>query len=108
MSILSGLHSMQRVFLLAALLILAGCSSDAPQRPLPSAYYGCDDGSGLFVVFEPNAAKVKLESGTTVTLPQQRAASGMWYRSPAYDLRGKGDEATWTATGLAPTQCAVK
>lgn len=99
---------MRKALLLTGVLALAGCASDAPERPLPSAYYGCQDGTGIFVIFEPAAAVVRVGPAKPVRLAQQRAASGMWYRASNYELRGAGDTATWTAQGRAPTECEVK
>jgi membrane-bound inhibitor of C-type lysozyme len=98
---------MRFILSLACCAALCACSSDEPAHPLPNAYYDCQNGNSLFVIFEPNAARVKMKTGETVVLPQQRAASGMWYRSDRYALRGKGDDATWTAAQAAPTQCHV-
>ena len=35
-------------------------------------------------------------------------ASGIWYSTPQYELRGKGDEAEWTVGRRVPTRCKVK
>lgn len=93
-------------------LALAGCASD-PQRPAPSpateaadpTRYACDDGGFLSVRFTGEAALVTLVDGSTVTLPRQPAGSGFRYASDRMELRGKGDAATWSARGSAPTPC---
>lgn len=69
--------------------------------------YLCDNGERLSVDFDnPRAmATVRNSSGEAVDLYQQRAASGIWYKASAYELRGKGILATWSADGRQPTDC---
>lgn len=83
-------------------MLLAACGE---KEATPVANYVCEDGSKFTVRFEPEAAIVTLENGTELNLPQQRAASGMWYSSGTHELRGKGDEATWGIGRRVPTQC---
>ena len=89
---------------LVAAALLAGCAADPTDRA-PTAAYRCEDGSRFTVRFDPNSASVHLANGRTITLPQQKAASGMWYSGKGHDLRGKGDDATWTADGAPATAC---
>jgi len=70
--------------------------------------YACEDGSVLTVRFVPDAAYVTAVGGQELYLPQFPAASGIWYGSPHYELRGKGDEATWTVARRVPTACRVR
>lgn len=69
--------------------------------------YLCDNGERLSVDFDnPRAmATVRNSGGEAVDLYQERAADGIWYRASAYDLRGQGILATWTADGRQPTEC---
>lgn len=69
--------------------------------------YLCDNSERLSVDFDnPRAmATVRNSSGEAVDLFQERAADGIWYRSSAYELRGKGVLATWSADGRQPTDC---
>ena len=71
------------------------------------AVYLCDNGERLSVDFDnPRAmATVRNSNGEAVDLFQQRAADGIWYKSSAYELRGKGILATWTSDGRQPTDC---
>jgi len=71
----------------------------------PHATYRCEDGSHFFVRFSGDAARVTLSDGTRLRLSQQVAASGIWYSSGRYELRGKGREATWTAGRRVPVNC---
>lgn len=69
--------------------------------------YLCDNGERLSVDFDnPRAmATVRNSIGEAVDLYQERAADGIWYRSSAYELRGEGILATWSADGRQPTEC---
>ena len=69
--------------------------------------YLCDNGERLSVDFDnPRAmATVRNSNGEAVDLYQERAADGIWYKSSAYELRGKGILATWSADGRQPTEC---
>jgi membrane-bound inhibitor of C-type lysozyme len=71
----------------------------------PHATYRCEDGSDFFVRFSGDTAYVTLSDGTRHSLPQQRAASGIWYSSGRYDLRGKGREAMWTVGRKVGVKC---
>jgi len=69
--------------------------------------YLCDNGERLSVDFDnPRAmATVRNSNGEAVDLYQERAADGIWYKASAYELRGKGILATWSADGRQPTDC---
>ena len=69
--------------------------------------YLCDNGERLSFDFDnPRAmATVRNSNGEAVDLYQERAADGIWYKASAYELRGKGILATWTADGRQPTDC---
>jgi len=69
--------------------------------------YLCNNGERLSVDFDNprQMATVRNSNGEAVDLFQERAADGIWYRASAYELRGKGVMATWTADGLQPTDC---
>lgn len=80
---------------------------DRAQNRVIRTVYLCDNGERLSVDFDnPRAmATVRNSSGEAVDLFQERAADGIWYKSSAYELRGKGVDATWTADGRQPTEC---
>ena len=69
--------------------------------------YLCDNGERLSVDFDnPRAmATVRNSNGEAIDLYQERAADGIWYKASAYELRGKGILATWSADGRQPTEC---
>jgi membrane-bound inhibitor of C-type lysozyme len=71
--------------------------------------YGCDDGTGLAVVFDQAAgtARVKLGDGNEIVLPRAEAGSGFFYTNGKYGLRGKGEEARWEVGRKAPVMCKV-
>lgn len=71
------------------------------------AVYLCNNGERLSVDFDNprQMATVRNSSGEAVDLYQQRAADGIWYKASAYELRGRGAMATWTADGRPPTDC---
>jgi len=107
---------------LAALaLTLAACATTSggdgiappPPPPPPSAeaptgvIYHCQDGTTFRIAFSEHSATVTLSDGTKLILPQQVAASGIWYSSGKHDFRGKGRDATWTIGRKVPTQCVT-
>jgi hypothetical protein len=71
------------------------------------AVYLCNNGERLSVDFDNprEMATVRNSVGEAVDLFQERAADGIWYRASAYELRGRGVMATWTADGREPTEC---
>ena len=92
--------------LLLPALLLAGCETTLPPGEA-KVVYGCDDGLVLRVHFTERTAKVTLPSKQELVLPLQPTGSGIAYGTPQYLLRGKGDEATWTAGSAAPLKCRV-
>lgn len=71
------------------------------------AVYLCANGDRLTVDFDnPRAmATVRNSNGLAIDLHQQKSASGLWYTAGGYELRGKGNEATWTASDRPQTTC---
>lgn len=100
--------------LILATAMLASCAypprstHEAPSVHGP-VVYSCDEGRMTLVVrFAREMAYVTLPSGEELALPQQPAASGIAYGTPQNELRGKGDEATWTTGRRAPIACRVQ
>lgn len=86
--------------------LLVGCSFSP--KAIPMQEFRCDDNTVLSVSFHADEATVVLPNGEIAVLPQQRAASGIWYASDRYELRGKGHEATWTVNQRPPTRCRTR
>lgn len=96
---------------LALLLPLTACAmmQRAPQleRGVPIATYRCADQS--FVVRFPSGhAELSFADGSTLTLSQQPSGSGFRYGDARHELRGKGDEATWTVGRKMPVTCRAE
>lgn len=94
-------------------LVLAACA--APGQSTHEAasvhhpvVYTCEDGLTLRVRFARDGAHVTLPSGREVLLPQQPVGSGISYGTTQDQLRGKGDEATWTSGQRKPVGCRVQ
>lgn len=92
------------VFAMILVAITTACASPDVDRS-PTAAYRCDNGVRFTVRFDPQSALVQWTDSRRVTIAQQRAASGMWYATNGYELRGKGNEVTWSEPGAVPTQC---
>lgn len=80
---------------------------DATMNSVVRAVYLCTNGERLTVDFDnPRAmATVRNSNGLAVDLHQQRSASGIWYTTGGYELRGKGNDASWKASDLPQTTC---
>lgn len=80
---------------------------DSPART--TARYRCDDGTDFTVVFDNRARVATLDfgKGESVRLPSERPASGIWYRNPRYELRGKGRSAMLTRGRAMPVDCVA-
>ncbi|MGE5564315.1 MAG: MliC family protein [Bacillota bacterium] len=93
-------------------LAVAGVGMGAPPgaaaaaRPIV-ANYTCDRELSLKVVFSGSNAAVTLNGGRTVLLRQGLTADGFLYSSRKYSLRGRGNDAVWTA-GAEPVNCKAK
>lgn len=111
------------IALVLATCLPAACTPEAaptadahPFIPPVTFVCGPDGGAGagtqgalrLVVAFKDEHAEVTLPDGAVLTLPQQRAASGFWYATPRHELRGKGQEATWTVGRAAPLACRAE
>ncbi|WP_170317687.1 MliC family protein [Paroceanicella profunda] len=99
---------------LVASLLLAACSDgntpdmSPPKVPATLAMtFACADGVKRHVRFEtgPNIAWLRLPDGGEARLEGQRVASGIHYAGSGHDLRGKGDDAIFTAGRGRPVRC---
>jgi membrane-bound inhibitor of C-type lysozyme len=99
--------SMFRLFsALALATLIAGCGSAS--KAIPMQEFRCDDNTVLSVSFHADEATVVLPNGEIAVLPQQRSGSGFWYASDRYELRGKGNEASWRSNQRPPIQCRTR
>lgn len=91
----------------ASAAALTGCVSlSAPK--VPTAHYRCESGADLNVQFPEGRAVVTLPDASSLVLPQQISGSGFRYGDGRYDLRGKGDDATWSVSGQGSTHCRAE
>ena len=95
---------MKAAILINASAVLAGCSTFAGNASERRVVYACNYGPNLTVTYARSAARIESADGT-VTLRQQRSASGFWYESATHSLRGSGDEITYKDRQMAPRQC---
>ncbi|MDF7775160.1 MliC family protein [Sphingomonas sp. AOB5] len=80
------------------------------EAPAPvNARYRCMDGTKIAVRFNPanGRAAVARDGRVLAVLQQERAASGIWYKGNGHELRGKGDDLTFTQPNLPPIPCTV-
>lgn len=92
-------------------ILLAACAATSRHEAASvhgPVVYSCDDGLTLSVRFTREHAEVTLPSGEQLSLPQQPSGSGIAYGTAQSELRGKGDEATWTSGRRAPVGCRVR
>jgi len=95
---------MKAAILIAASVVLAGCSTIAGHGGERRVVYACNYGSNLTVVYSRSTARIESADGT-VTLEQRPAASGFWYESATHSLRGSGNEITYKDRQMALRQC---
>lgn len=91
-----------------------GVPTTAPGTPeVPdvriSARYRCMDGSKIAVRFDRDngRATVVREGKTLATLRAEPAGSGIHYAGSGYEVRGKGDDLTFTQPNLPPLACTT-
>ena len=93
---------------LPALAILVGCSAaptpNTPHETLNSVYR-CDNGTPLRVSYDRTSDIAIVNE--LVSLSPAPSASGFHYRTDGHDLRGKGNEITWTAGRMTPLRCTA-
>lgn len=98
---------MRFISLLLLPLLLAACES-GPKPGEAIVFYSCDDGTNLRVLFSDRQAKVTLLPGKDeLVLPLQPTGSGVAYATAQYELRGKGEEATWAVGRRAAVRCLL-
>lgn len=82
-------------------------SAPGDAADIVTASYRCVDGSRINVRFDNGADTATIRSGgkLVAVLKGQRPASGIWYAARGYELRGKGQDATFTQPKLPPLAC---
>jgi membrane-bound inhibitor of C-type lysozyme len=85
----------------------AGTTASTPG--LVNARYRCMDGTKIAVRFDNvrDTAAVSRDGTVLATLAGQKPASGIWYKKGGFELRGKGDDATFSTPGQPPNPCTV-
>lgn len=97
---------MNRYTLLAlfATAVLAAC---AGPKALPTVEYRCTDRSEVRVTYLDERALVLMGDGYSVDLPQRPAASGFQYVDARHELRGKGQEISFSRAGRPTLYCTA-
>ncbi|HWU94085.1 MAG TPA: MliC family protein, partial [Sphingomonas sp.] len=73
-----------------------------------AARFRCMDGVRLVARFDPDHGSVTVtRAGRSVTLQQQRMASGIRYTDGRTVFQGKGDAMSYEAPGQPPIACTV-
>ena len=92
-------------------LNLTAVASSNASGEVRTVVFACLDGARLDVTFaaDPSGpAVVRRSSDAPLTLPAQPTGSGFRYGDGAYELRGKGQDITWTdRTGRSLTLSAT-
>lgn len=78
--------------------------TSGPTEPLRIVRFACEDGSSMAVAFSGGTARLNI-AGSEALLSQLPSGSGIHYAGGGHDLRGKGDELTWTDPGGQRRQC---
>lgn len=104
------------VLALAALLALpAACAQEAQTvglyqvrsgAPLRVPYY-CEGAPGIAVTFRDDDVVVERAGAQPLTLARREAASGFWYYTPGYEVRGKAYELYWSEGTDRPVRCTA-
>lgn len=94
------------LFTLLLGISLTACGTTPGQIPMQE--FHCQDGTILSIHFHDQQATVVTPDGTVITLPQQPSASGFWYSTGRHELRGKGNEITWTIGRRVPVTCQLR
>lgn len=89
----------------------AGTVATAPaaqDRILVETVFTCADKTAFKAIFKVGKVDLLWGKSKPVTLTQEIAASGFWYRNAQYELRGKGRGALFTVGKRVPVQCTSK
>jgi hypothetical protein len=102
---IEGATPTQQRWRIAAAEILPTPTESVPA--IATARYQCANGTQLIARFDKGAGTMSLRRGYQrfEPLQQQQSGSGIWYKGEGGEVRGKGDAATITLPGEAPTEC---
>lgn len=94
---------------LAVVLLLAGCAPLGPVDPPDprTVLFRCQAGGPVTVTFTPDRARLVEADGRVIELDQRPSGSGFRYEGMQGELRGKGEEITWTPVAAPPRTCAA-
>tara|TARA_R110001583_G_scaffold186667_1_gene347494 strand:+ start:32771 stop:34360 length:1590 start_codon:yes stop_codon:yes gene_type:complete len=79
-------------------------------EPVGRQTFVCDNQSRFYATFDQEKDQVRIEflGREPIYLPHKRAASGFLYANDAYEIRGKGQNATWSSLADgSKTGCTV-
>lgn len=80
----------------------------SPERILTQSIFTCEGGGIFTAQFKVGGANILIGKNSPIELKQNVTASGFWYSSPEYNLRGKGNAVEWTVLGKKPIHCVTK
>lgn len=100
---------MQKLFILGAVLLLAGCTQQTLDNREPlTVNYQCENAPPVSVTFFANEERAQLTQGeNSFNLAQEVSASGFIYSNGRYTIRGKGDELTLEVGRMMPINCSA-
>jgi membrane-bound inhibitor of C-type lysozyme len=92
-----------------SLLSLSACvtKNEVSSLENTTVQYECDRGTQLLAIFSKDGSNVEISTNTVknLKLPSQATGSGFIYSNGRYELRGKGEEATWSVGRMASEHC---
>lgn len=75
-----------------------------------TADYRCNDGYAFHIVFDNRAdtGTISRKGKKIAVLHAERAGSGIWYKGDGYELRGKGNQATFARPRAPAIACTAR
>lgn len=92
--------------------IPADAQQPAPILPtvLVRTNFVCKDQGYFAVQFEKNPSQARIifpDKRPGLILPESYLPKGFWYKSAGYELRGRGQTASWSEPGKATVDCVT-
>lgn len=80
-----------------------------PETIIVTRKFKCKNDTAFTARFmhNPHQVEITFDGRVPVTLPQDRFGSGFTYKTSAYQLIGKGNDAQWIMKGKTPVNCSV-